>query len=102
MSEFRTFLNVALGEKMGLGLPGYQMYASPIQRHSKRDRHLRSKCGGSDLESRFRAARPAPKAGFRTKGSRFARAKHALFRNDEVRGLCVSDSGFRRDDGIGL
>ena len=38
--------------------------------------------GGAEPESRFEAVRVVNKAGFRIKRSRFAFAKHALFRND--------------------
>ncbi len=39
------------------------------------------------------------KAGFRTKGSSLAEAKHALFRNDGRWELCESDSSACGEDG---
>ena len=41
--------------------------------------HLRSKCVGSDLESRFLSSRQAPEAGFQIKGYRFAFRKTRPF-----------------------
>ena len=41
--------------------------------------HLRSKCVGSDLESRFLSSRQVPKAGFQINGYRFAFRKTRPF-----------------------